>query len=334
MSLDFRTLGRTGIQLTTLGLGTTGFGNLYKRQSEAGAMATADAAWNAGLRYVDTAPLYGFGLAELRTGAALRRLPGEVVLSTKAGWRLHRRGAADGPGSPADSLFNNPGPFVPRIDYSYDGIMRSFEDSLQRLGTDRIDILLLHDCDRRNHGEDGYRARFREVMEGAHRALVSLREQGMVRAIGAGLNEWQACQDFAEVGDFDCFLLAGRYTLLDQSALTTFLPLCVARNIGIILGGPYNSGILATGATDGAFYDYAPATPEILARTRRIEAICAAHDVPLRAAALQFPLSHEAITTIIPGAHDEAEVNENLALFTRTIPDAFWQALRADGLIP
>ncbi len=334
MTLPTRTLGRTGIALTTLGFGSTGLGNLYKAQSEDGAMATVAEAYASGIRYFDTAPLYGFGLAEHRMGAALRRMPGDIVLSTKAGWRLHRRGAADGPGSPADSLFNHPAPFAPRIDYSYDGIMRSFEDSLQRLGTDKIDILLLHDCDRRNHGEDAYPTRFREAMNGAHRALVSLREQGAVRAIGAGLNEWQACQDFAEEGDFDCFLLAGRYTLLDQGALPSLMPLCAQKGIGIILGGPYNSGILATGAVPGAMYDYAPAAPEILERTRAITAICARHNVPLRAAALQFPLSHPAITTIIPGARDVAEVAENLALFTQTIPAELWQELQANGLLP
>lgn len=341
MTLATRTLGRTGISLTTLGFGSTGLGNLYRAQSEDGAMLTVAEAAATGIRYFDTAPLYGFGLAELRVGAALRQLGQEVVLSTKAGWRLHRRAEADGPGSsaassagsPADSLFDRAGPFVPRIDYSYDGIMRSFEDSLQRLGTDRIDILLLHDCDRRNHGEDGYRQRFREAMDGAHKALVALREQGAVRAIGAGLNEWQACEDFARAGDFDCFLLAGRYSLLDQSGAASLLPLCLKQGIGVILGGPYNSGILATGAVPGAMYDYAPASEAILAKVRRIEAICVRYAVPLRAAALQFPLSHPAIASIIPGARDAAEVAENLALFTRPIPDALWQELRAEGLL-
>ena len=162
---------------------------------------------------------------------------------------------------------------------------------------------------------------------------LSLREQGAVRAIGAGLNEWEACQEFAEAGDFDCFLLAGRYTLLDQTSLDSFLPLCERRGIGIILGGPYNSGILATGAVPGAFYDYAPASPAILERTRAIEAICLRHAVPLRAAALQFPLSHPAITTVIPGARDVAEVEENLRLMTHPIPYALWLELRQAGLI-
>lgn len=333
MTLPVRALGRTGIELTTLGFGSTGLGNLYRSQTEDGAMATVQAAWDTGIRYFDTAPLYGFGLAEHRMGAALRRIKGEAVLSTKAGWRLHRRSASDGPGSAADSLFQHPAPFKPRIDYSYDGVMRSFEDSLQRLGTDRIDILLLHDCDRRNHGEV-YPTRFREAVDGAARALLALREQGAVRAVGAGLNEWQACQDFAEACDFDCFLLAGRYTLLDQGALGSFLPLCEHRGIGIILGGPYNSGILATGPVEGALYDYAPAAPAVMERTRAIAAICGQHGVPLRAAALQFPVSHPSVATVIPGARDPEEVAENLALMAQPIPDALWRQLRHDGFIP
>ena len=332
MTLPTRTLGRTGIALTTLGFGSTGLGNLYRAQTEDGAMATVEAAHRAGIRYFDTAPLYGFGLAEHRIGAARRRLPDDIVLSTKTGWRLVPRGASAGPGSSSDSLFDRPAPFTPRTDYSYDGAMRSFEDSLQRLGTDRVDILFLHDCDRRNHG-DAYRERFGEAMAGAYRALLSLREQGAVRAIGAGLNEWEACQEFLEAGDFDCFLLAGRYTLLDQSSLGSFLPLCERRGIGVILGGPYNSGILATGAVPGAMYDYAPASPAVLERTRAIEGICRRHGVPLRAAALQFPLSHPAVTTVIPGARDAAEVDENLRLMAHPIPYALWLEFRQAGLI-
>ena len=327
-----RALGRTGIALTTLGFGSTGLGNLYRVQTEAVAMATVEAAYAAGIRYFDTAPLYGFGLAEHRIGAARRRLPGETVLSTKVGWRLFPRRLASGGGAVSDTLFEHPAPFQPRIDYSYDGVMRSFEDSMQRLGTDRIDILLLHDCDRRNHGQ-AYPERFKEAMAGAYPALLALREQGAVRAIGAGLNEWEACQDFARAGDFDCFLLAGRYTLLDQTALASFLPLCLERGIGIVLGGPYNSGILATGPVEGAFYDYAPAPPAILERTRAIEAACTRHGVTLRAAALQFPLLHAAVTTVIPGARDPAEVEENVRLAAQPIPHALWTDLAAAGLI-
>lgn len=331
-ALPTRTLGRSGLALTTLGFGSTGLGNLYRAQTEGAALATVQAAYDAGIRYFDTAPLYGFGLAEHRLGAALRYIGSDLMLSTKVGWRLSKGEAADRPAGPSDTLFDRPAPFKPRIDYSYDGTMRSFEDSMQRLGTDRIDILLLHDCDRRNHG-DAYPERFKGAMDGAYRALSSLREQGVVRAIGAGLNEWEACQAFAEAGDFDCFLLAGRYTLLDQSSLDSFLPLCEQRGIGIILGGPYNSGILATGAIDGALYDYAPASPAILERTRAVERICEQHGVPLRAAALQFPLRHPTVATVIPGARDAAEVEQNLRLMAHAIPDGFWQELHHAGLI-
>jgi D-threo-aldose 1-dehydrogenase len=297
--------------------------------TEEAATATADAAYQAGVRYVDTAPLYGHGLSEHRVGTQLRRLKDpEIVLSTKVGWRL----------KPAfgrtieDSLFRDLPPFLLELDYSYDGVMRSFEDSMQRLNTDRIDILLIHDCDRRNQG-DAYPQRFREAMDGAYKAILNLREQGLVKAIGCGLNEWEACQDFLEAGDFDCFLLAGRYTLLDQDSLNSFLPLCETRKVGIILGGPYNSGILATGARPGAFYNYAPATDAILRKCAAIEAVCARHAVPLKAAALQFPLHHPCITTVIPGMRDRAEIEENLRLLRHPIPAAFYAELKAEGLL-
>lgn len=330
--------GRTGVAVTEVGLGCTGLGNLYAAQGEDAALAAVEASYAHGVRYFDAAPLYGFGLAEHRLGAALRRLgpaPG-VVLSTKVGWRLVPRGRGDGaaPPGPAEALFDRAAPFRPVGDWSYDGAMRSFEDSLQRLGTDRVDILFLHDVDRRNHGEDGYKARFREAMDGAVRAMLRLREEGAVRAIGAGLNEWEACRDFAEAGDFDAFLLAGRYTLLDHAgALDGLLPLCAERGIGIVLGGPYNSGILATGPVAGARYDYAPAGAEVLERTRRIEAACARHGVPLAAAALRFPLLHPAVCSVIPGARDAAEAEANLRLHAHPIPSALWEELKREGLI-
>jgi D-threo-aldose 1-dehydrogenase len=330
MELTLRKLGRTDVAVTTLGFGGTGLGNLYHAVSEADATALADGAHAVGMRYFDTAPLYGHGLSEHRTGAALRRFGDpSVVLSTKVGWLLEAAHGKD----PEAGLFQHVPPFRRRYDVGYDGAMRSFEDSLQRLGTDRVDVLLIHDADRRNHGEEGFRARFREAMDGAYKAILGLREQGVVKAIGCGLNDWQACQDFAEAGDFDCFLLAGRYTLLDQGSLDSFLPLCERRGIGIILGGPYNSGILAKGPAPGAFYDYAPASPEILEKARRIQAVCARHGVPLKAAALQFPLFHPAVATVIPGIGRVGEVEENLGLFRAAIPADLWRELRAEGLI-
>ncbi len=329
MDLTARPLGSTGLRLTALGCGGTAIGNMYKAVSDAEAQATLRAAFTSGMRFFDTAPLYGHGLSEHRFGAAFREFGTEPFLfSTKVGWRLFPARGAD----PEAGLFENVPPFVRRLDYSYDGAMRSFEDSLQRLGRDRVDILLLHDCDRRNQG-DAFPARFKEAMAGAYKALIRLRDEGVVKAIGCGLNEWEACEAFARAGDFNCFLLAGRYTLLDQNSLDSFLPLCAARGIGIILGGPYNSGILITGAVPGAFYDYAPAKPDILDRTRRIEEVCRRHGVALKAAALQFPLHHPVIASIIPGVRNPAEVAENLALLRQPIPVDFWRELRAQGLV-
>ena len=236
-------------------------------------------------------------------------------------------------GQPAGAgLFERITAFSRFNDYSYDGVMRSFEDSLNRLGVDRVDILLIHDADRRNQGER-YPEVFRSAMDGAYKALIGLREQKLVKAIGCGLNEWESCQDFAEAGDFDCFLLAGRYTLLHQESLETFLPLCQQRGIGIILGGPYNSGILASGAVKDAWFHYAPAPEEVLMRVAAIEAVCARHGVPLKAAALQFPLHHPCVATVIPGMRSPAEIAENLAMLRAPIPADLWRELKSAGLI-
>jgi len=195
-----------------------------------------------------------------------------------------------------------------------------------------VDTLFIHDIDRWTHG-DAQPARFGEAMTGAYRALRRLREQGVVSAIGVGVNEWEVCQQAAEAGDFDGFLLAGRYTLLEQPALETFLPLCERRGLFVVIGGPFNSGILATGAIEGATYNYRPAPPEILARVARIDAVCRRHDVPLAAAALQFPLAHPAVRSVIPGARSAEEVRANLSLLRAHIPSALWTDLRQAGLL-
>jgi D-threo-aldose 1-dehydrogenase len=329
MSIQHKRLGRTDLTLSTFGFGSTALGNIYAPTTEQESIATLDAAHAAGIRYFDTAPLYGHGLAELRVGAGLRSFADpEVVISTKVGWRLRAARGSDTKALP----FQNITAFSRYNDYSYDGAMRSFEESLQRLGTDRIDVLLIHDVDRRNQGER-YAEALRSAMSGAYRALLALREQGAVKAIGAGLNEWEACRDFAEAGDFDCFLLAGRYTLLEQNSLASFLPLCEQRGIGIILGGPYNSGILASGAVPGAYYDYAPASQAVLERVAAIERVCGHHHVALKAAALQFPLHHPCVASVIPGTRTPAEVAENLAMFKSPIPTALWQELKAARLM-
>ena len=326
-----RPLGKTALAVSQVGFGGAPLGNLFAALSEEVAQETVQAALAAGISYFDTAPFCGHGLSELHLGAALRNVPrGDYVLSTKIG-RLLVPGERH---AVVDENFYDALPFDAPFDYSYDGTMRSFEDSLQRLGTNRIDILLIHDVDVWTHGsQEAADARFDEVMAGGYRAMVKLREEGAVGAIGAGLNEWEACQHFAERGDFDCFLLAGRYTLLEQEALTRFLPLCQERDISIIIGGPFNTGILATGAVDGAFYNYKPAPDDILARVRAIEAVCARHNVALPAAALQFPLHHPMVAAIIPGARAAEEISRNAATLAADIPDALWAELKVEGLM-
>ncbi len=326
-----RRLGRSELSITQMGFGGAPLGNLYETFTDARSAETVDKAFEAGIRYFDTAPFYGHGLGEHRMGTALRAKPrAEAVISTKIGRLLE----------PADpqhldtGVFRDTLPFRPRFDYGYDGTMRSFEDSLQRLGTDRIEILLAHDVDVWTHGtQEACAARIDELMAGGYRAMRALRDEGVVGAIGAGVNEWPVCETLAERGDFDCFLLAGRYTLLEQEALDSLLPLCERRGIGIIIGGPLNSGILASGAVEGAYYDYAPAPPEILDRVGRLEAVCRRHDVPLATAALQFPLHHPAVAAIIPGCRAPAEVARNIESFSKAVPADLWAELKAEGLV-
>ena len=329
---DKRPLGRTKLKVTVLGLGTATLGNLYAPVTDADAHDTLKTAFDAGVRFVDTAPFYGHGWSEHRVGEALRGYKrDDIVLSTKIGRLLKPKDPAKGIDG---GVFAAVLPFDPVFDYSYDGVMRSVEDSLQRLGTHRIDVLLIHDVDRWTHGsEEAADRRRKEVLEGGYKAMVKLREGGAVGAIGAGLNEWDSCQKLAEASDLDCFLLAGRYSLLEQESLKTFLPLCVKRGIGIFLGGPYNTGILATGAVPGAMYNYAPAKPDILERVRKFEAVCQRHKVTLASAALQFPLAHPAVCSVIPGAKTAAEVKRNIATIEAPIPGDFWAELKREKLI-
>lgn len=336
MQLKTRHWNRTGsggIAFTELGFGAAPLGNLYRALSEDDAQATLNRAWDQGVRFFDTAPLYGLGLSETRMNTFLRgKRRDDYVLSTKIG-RLFRLPL---PGEDRDCI----GKFfdVPArkeiYDYSYDGVMRSVEFSLERLGVDRIDILFAHDLDIFNHKtQSALDAKLAEFMSGGYRALVALREAGVIKAFGAGVNEWQPCQWLTERGDFDLFLLAGRYTLLEQEALATFLPMAQACGIGIIVGGPYNSGILATGPKPGAFYNYDPAPPHILDRVAKIEVVCKAHAVRMVDAAFQFPLCHPAVVSVIPGGQGVAEVDANLAAATAVIPPALWDDLKAQGLL-
>jgi D-threo-aldose 1-dehydrogenase len=320
------------IPLTRMGFGGAPLGNLYRKVSEEDAQAALQAAYDSGIRYFDTAPQYGLGISERRFGEALRRFGREdITLSTKVG-RLLEDCAPDEV-TPAAFVDVPQKRFV--YDYTYDGVMRSHEASLERLGAEVIDILLVHDVDVFTHGSRGASdAKVRELFDrGGYRALEELRSVGRVKAIGAGVNEWEVCEKLLGLGDFDCFLLAGRYTLLEQEALESFLPLCVKRDVGIVLGGPYNSGILATGAVPGARYNYEAAPPDILDRVRRIEAICAAHGVKLIEAALQFVMGHPAVRTVIPGAVSAAEVEANVALFSRSLPAELWSDLKTAGLL-
>lgn len=328
----FERLDDRGLTFTELGFGTAPLGNLYRAISEADAQAALEAAWATGCRYFDTAPLYGLGLAETRLNRFLiGRRREDYVLSTKVGRLLEA--------CPPDrrtgigKFFDTPSRREV-YDYTYDGVMRSFEISLERLGVDSIDILYGHDIDLFNHGtREVLDAKLNEFIRSGYYALLSLRDQGAIKAFGAGLNEWQACQWLAERGDFDLFLLAGRYTLLEQEALETFLPLCERRGIGIVLGGPYNSGILASGPKPGAHYNYDPAPPEILDRVARIEAVCKRHGVRLIEAALQFPLLHPAVVSVIPGGQSAAEVESNRAVLGKQIPAVLWEDLKAAGLL-
>jgi D-threo-aldose 1-dehydrogenase len=273
--------------------------------------------------------MYGHGLSELRSGHALRwKRRDDFVLSSKVG-RLLRPARRE---SINFAPWNNAAAFEVEFDYSYDGTMRSFEDSLQRLALERMDICFIHDIDVFTRGKDQPEV-FRQAMDGCYRALRDLRDQGAVKAIGVGVNEWQVCHAALQQGDFDCFLLAGRYTLLEQDSLNDFLPLCQARGAAVVVGGGFNSGILATGARPGAKYNYAPAPADIMAKVARIEAVCAAHHVPLPAAALQFVVSHPAIPSFIAGTRTVDQLRQNLAWFSHPIPPDFWAELKAQGLL-
>ena len=323
--IERRPLGRTALKVTALGLGCATLGGSRVPVRPNGAEAILRAAWAAGVRYVDTAPFYGFGQAERCVGDALREVPrDEWVLSTKVGRLL--RPQVD---VAATQHRQNRMPFDAVFDYSYDAIMRSFEDSLQRLGLARIDILFVHDIGAMQHGRDAHPAIMRTLRDDGYRALEELRRGGLVRAIGIGVNEKEVLLEAMEWGAWDVFLLAGRYTLLEQAALDDLLPKCLSSGISIVVGGPLNSGILA--GRDS--WNYKAALPEIVARVDRIRAVCDSHQVPLTAAALQFPLAHPAVAAIIPGPRSVDEFSLNLKLLRYPIPSALWSDLQDAKLI-
>ena len=319
-----RRIGRTAVEVTTLGLGCATLGGSRVGVSRAEAEAIVGAAWEAGVRYIDTAPYYGYGQAERAVGDALReKSRADWVLSTKVGRLLRPRH-----GPPATDRAPHPMPFEPIYDYSYDAIMRSYEDSLQRLGLARIDILYVHDIGTYQHGAE-HPAQMRVLRESGYKALEELRNGGVVQAIGIGVNEKEVLLEAMEWGRWDAFLLAGRYTLLEQGPLDDLLPRCLTTGTSIVVGGPLNSGILAGRDT----WNYRAAPAEMVARAGRIRAVCERHGVPLPAAALQFPLAHPAVAAIIPGPRSAEEFRANLGLLAHPIPAALWQELKADGLV-
>jgi D-threo-aldose 1-dehydrogenase len=318
-------LGRSPLSVTRLGVGTVPIGGMFAEVSEETAAATLHRAYELGVRYFDTAPLYGHGISERRLGAFLRTRPRqEFVVSTKVG-RLLKEEPPDDPQrlSVGFNPFQGAPPLFPTFDFTYDGAMRSVETSLLRLGLHRIDALLIHDPD--DYAD--------EAMAGAYVALSKLRREGVVGAIGVGMNQGEMLARLAREGDFDCFLVAGRYTLLDQAALGELLPLCVERNISVIIGGVYNSGILAN-PEPGATFNYRPADAPWLAKAQRLKVVCERHGTPLMAAAIQFPLGHPAIATVLTGVRSPAEIEENDRLFRFPIPPELWQDLKAEGLLP
>lgn len=331
------TLGRTPAQVTRLGLGGAGLGDLNEVLDENTAQQILQAAWDGGIRYYDTSPFYGSGKSEHRLGHFLRQQPrDEFILATKVGrvFRAPRPGRAVSDPQGATS-FVGALPFEFYYDYSYDGIMRSYEDSLQRLGLPSIDLLLIHDLDFWFHKtEPLVTAYLAQLATSGWRALEELRSSGAIKGIGAGINQVGMIPRFLDLVDLDFFLVALTYNLLDQGSLAEEFPRCAEAGVGIIAGAIFASGILASGPVEGAYFNYAPASPEMLEKTRRIQAICQRHATPLAAAAMQFPLAHPLVAAIIPGAIRPQHVQSNLELLNHSIPAQLWADLKAEGLLP
>ena len=317
-----RRVGKTDLYIDTLGLGCAPLGGNFVDLGYAEAAELVTAAKTAGISFFDTAPWYGFGRSERVVGDMLRG--GDYVLSDKVG-RLLAAGAVE---NPMDFGMIDPLPFHVIYDYGYDGIMRAFEDNLQRLGLDRIDILLAHDIGAFQHGEENVR-HFRDLETGGYRAMDELRKAGQVEAIGLGVNENQVCEDALGIGDWDVFLLAGRYTLLEQTPLDRLFPACEAAGTTIICGGPFNSGILV----GRDMWNYAKAPVGIIETAKRLGDVADAFGIPLAAAALQFPLGHPIITSVIPGARNAEELKQIVTWFDTPVPAEFWSALFERGLV-
>jgi D-threo-aldose 1-dehydrogenase len=333
VNFPLRSVGNTGLKVTELGFGTAPLGNLFRSLPDETARQTLAAAEKAGFGYYDTAPFYGFGLSERRLGDTLRHRK-NFVLSTKVGRLLKPM-----PGPVDESLvrhgYATPMPFEPVYDYSHDAVMRSHEESLQRLGLSRIDMLYIHDIGRLTHGKANV-ARMAELTKGGGlKALEELRAGGAIAGFGMGVNEVAACLEVMDHARLDVILLAGRYTLLEQTPLDDLFPRCETAGTAIVVGGPYNSGILAVGTKTSAplYYNYEPAPADVIKKVRAIEAVCDRHGVPLAAAALQFPLGHKLVVSVIPGLDSAERVAQTLALYHHKIPASLWQDLEQEKLI-
>ena len=323
MPLKTRRIGQTDLSVTTLGIGTAPLGGNFADITYDEALAIIAQAFDAGATFIDTAPFYGFGRSERATGDAIRAR--DYTLSTKVG-RLLAPGPLPDPFGDAGMI--DPLPFHPVYDYSYDAVMRSFEDSQQRLGLERIDILLAHDIGEMQHGAEE-NARHMKALVTGYRAMDELRRHGHVQAIGIGVNEVKACLDVMEIGDWDTFLLAGRYTLLEQTPLDDLMPKCQAQNISLIIGGPFNSGLLVGRDT----WNYAKAPADVLAKAASIDAICRDHNTPMAAAALAFPLGHSTVASVIPGTRSTSEMADILNWAARTMPETLWSDLKSANLL-
>jgi D-threo-aldose 1-dehydrogenase len=326
---DVRELHRSGLKFTAIGFGAAPIGNFNGAFTDADADASVTRAWDQGIRYFDTAPGYGNGLSEYRLGHALRRFDAaELVLSTKVGRVLTP--TLDAPR--VDGQYRDIPPLVSTFDYGYDGVMRAVEQSMQRMLTDRFDVLFIHDCDHFTHGADQPEY-FRQAITSAFPALETLRDQGVVKAIGFGVNETDVMTDAVKATDVDICLLAGRYTLLEQEPLDTLLPMCQERKVGVVLGGVYNSGVLATGPVQGARFNYGAAPKTVLAKVERLARVCERYDVALPAVALQFAYAHPAVMSICVGARDAEQQLRNAEQFETPVPQELWEDLRTSGLI-
>lgn len=332
--LEEKQPGDGAIKLSRLGFGAAPIGNLYRATSDEAAQNAIFSALDAGINYFDTAPYYGFGLSEKRLGSALQAHAqgSEAFISSKVGRCLRPIDNAD---TSVRYGFASDEPQEPYFDYSYDGIMRSFESSLRRLAREKINILFAHDLGEVTHGDSNPQM-FKHFFDGGYRAMLELKQQGLIDAIGIGVNECEVCVDIINEVDLDCILLAGRYTLLDQSAAHEVFPLCTQRNISVILGGPFNSGILATGVRENAgphYYNYEPASAAVLQRVERLEIVCKTHAVELAAAALQFPLLSQQVECVLAGLADKDQVAHAVTLIKQKIPHEFWVQLQNEGLL-